>query len=202
YYDENRRWLSPSEVRTETDGTKRRAFHIETGKEVNIGPVEKMSKSKKNTVDPDIFTAHYGADTARWFMLSDSPPERDVQWSDEGVQGAWRFIQRVWRLVNEAAEVISGAGNDGDAKPGEAAEALRRAAHRSLHAVAEEIDGLRFNRAVATIYEFANTISATLQNKKAMGEPGIRPALREALHFLIHAINPMMPHLAEECWAR
>ena len=98
-------YAEPAEVKIDTGGNGRRASLLATGEEVRIGPIEKMSKSKRNTVDPDDIIASYGADVARWFMLSDSPPDRDVIWSDERVQGASRFAQRLWRLVNEAAEV-------------------------------------------------------------------------------------------------
>jgi leucyl-tRNA synthetase len=202
YFDSKRRWLSPADVRTETEGGTRRAFLIETGEEIGIGPVEKMSKSKKNTVDPAIFTAHYGADTARWFVLSDSPPERDVLWTDEGAQGAWRFIQRVWRLVNEAAELMAESDAPPPAQFSDAAMALRRAAHKALHNVEQDIEALRFNRAVAAIYDFANSIGAALQDKRGLRDASMAFSLREAAHFLAHMINPMMPHLAEECWAR
>ena len=97
-------WVTPAEVKIEVDGNARRAVLLATGEDIEIGPIEKMSKSKKNTVDPDDIIASYGADVARWFMLSDSPPDRDVIWSDERVQGAARFVQRLWRLVNESAD--------------------------------------------------------------------------------------------------
>ncbi|MGA0596984.1 leucine--tRNA ligase [Enterovirga sp. CN4-39] len=187
YRDQAGNWVQPSEVRIEAEGGARRAFHVKTSEPVEIGSIEKMSKSKKNTVDPDDIIASYGADTARWFMLSDSPPERDVIWTEEGVQGAWRFVQRVWRLVGEVAE----AGTDGGAGP----ESLRRAAHKTLAAIQEDIDGLRFNRAVARIYELANAIGSELQ----AGHGG-SAAAREATRILVQLIAPMMPHLAEECW--
>src|ERR1700754_3347204 len=101
--------VMPSEVTIEGMGDTRRAKLIATGEPVEIGPIEKMSKSKRNTVDPDDIIAAYGADTARWFMLSDSPPERDVNWTEKGVQGAWRFTQRLWRIVNESAEIAKAA---------------------------------------------------------------------------------------------
>ena len=202
YFDSENRWLSPADVAVRTEGGARKAFLRDTGQEVSIGSVEKMSKSKKNTIDPDTFTAHYGADTARWFMLSDSPPERDVLWSDEGVQGAWRFVQRVWRLVNETAELTEGAGASDTGAAGSEAVALRRAAHKALHAVEQDIEGLRFNRAIATAYDLSNTINAALQNRNGKPDGVTSAALREAVHFLVHMINPMMPHLAEECWAR
>jgi leucyl-tRNA synthetase len=160
-----------------------------------------MSKSKKNTIDPDIFTEHYGADTARWFMLSDSPPERDVLWTDEGAQGAWRFVQRAWRLISEALPLLPEPKAKAPAEYSPAAQALRRAAHKGLNAVAEDIEGLRFNRAIASVYEFANALSAALQDKAARGDASFGFALKEALTFFAHAINPIMPHLAEEGWS-
>ena len=124
-------WVEPGDVRIEVDGAQRRGFHVETGAPIEIGAIEKMSKSKKNVVDPDDIIASYGADTARWFMLSDSPPDRDVIWTDEGVQGAARFVQLLWRLVGEIAERT---GNRADAPPafGDVALTLRKASHRAL----------------------------------------------------------------------
>ncbi len=194
-------WLSPSEVRIEGEGESRRAIHIPTGKEVAIGSVEKMSKSKRNTVDPADIIAHYGADTVRWFMLSDSPPERDVQWTEAGVEGAWRLVQRLWRLVEEAAPQIAPAGDAKPANLGPDAQALRRAAHKALQTVTQDVQALRFNRAVAQVYELTNTLSAVLQ-KGAGDDPGTRWALREAFDILVQLVGPMMPHLGEECWAR
>ncbi len=202
YFDENQNWLNPVEVRVETVDGVRAAFLAEGKKKpVHIGSIEKMSKSKKNTVDPDIFTEHYGADTARWFMLSDSPPERDVLWTEEGAQGAWRFVQRAWRLLNEGLPLLPKAKAKAPVEFSAPAQALRRAAHKSLSAVADEIEGLRFNRAIASVYEFANALSAALQDKGAHTHPSFGFALREALVFFVHAINPIMPHLAEEGWA-
>ncbi|MDX2263354.1 MAG: leucine--tRNA ligase [Hyphomicrobiales bacterium] len=198
YRDGAGKWVSPDDVRIEGDGPTRRALTLD-GRPVEIGPAEKMSKSKKNVVDPDAFKAHYGADTARWFVLSDSPPERDVLWTDDGAQGAWRFIQRVWRIVDDAAE--KGA-KPGAPKPAEfSAEAmeLRRAAHRALDKVSRALDSLGFNRAIAAAYEFANAFSPALQGK---GDASLAFALREAAEFLTHIINPFMPHLGEECWSR
>jgi len=187
-------WVMPAEVRIESEGGTRRAFHVKQGIPIDIGPIEKMSKSKKNTVDPDGIIASYGADTARWFMLSDSPPERDVIWTEEGVQGAARFVQRVWRLVSEVAERPAPA----EAATGDSP--LRRAAHKTLAAVEENIEALRFNVAVARIYELANALQAALQEAR-ISEGGESDAVvREAARLLVHMIAPMMPHLAEECW--
>ncbi|MEX1153001.1 leucine--tRNA ligase [Parvibaculum sp.] len=196
YRDADGRWLPPSDVTIETAGGTRIAKRISDGAAVTIGSVEKMSKSKKNTVDPDDIIQQYGADTSRWFMLSDSPPERDVQWTDAGAEGAWRFTQRFWRLVtatpDELAEIGTATPNDFD----EASLALRRAAHKALDALTDDIENLRFNRAVARIYELANAISGFT----ASNEAG-KWAKREALEMMVLAAAPMMPHLAEECWA-
>ncbi|MER8701521.1 leucine--tRNA ligase [Mesorhizobium sp. M0768] len=195
----NGRWLAPSEVRLEDADGKRRAFEIATGEEAVIGPLEKMSKSKKNTVSPEEITDGYGADTARWFMLSDSPPERDVEWTDEGAAGAHRFIQRIWRLVSTAAESLAGVRPEA-AKDGEAGT-VSKAAHKILKSVGEDIEKLAFNRAIARIYELANALTVPL-NEAAEGKagPALQAACREAVEILVHLIAPVMPHLAEECW--
>jgi leucyl-tRNA synthetase len=185
-------------VRIEGEGASRKAIEISNGERVVIGSVEKMSKSRKNTVDLDDFVSRYGADVARWFVLSDSPPERDVIYTDVGVDGSRRFLQRIWRLIDQG---IEGAAEKGAPKP-EAfsadATALRRAAHKGLDQVARSIEGLRFNVAVAQVYEFTNVLGS------ALGKTGkdYAWAQREALEFLVQMIGPMMPHLAEESWAR
>jgi len=192
-------WVMPAEVKVEGLGGARRATLAATGEPIEIGSVEKMSKSKKNTVDPEDIIAAYGADTARWFMLSDSPPERDVIWTEEGVQGAWRFVQRLWRLVGEIAEVNAPAAHP-DAF-GERALVVRKAAHRALANVSDDIAKLRFNRCVAHIYEFANALSDAIGSAETAPSPDFAWALREAGDILVCLFHPMMPHLAEECWA-
>ncbi|MDX2308379.1 MAG: leucine--tRNA ligase [Hyphomicrobium sp.] len=198
YKSDDGRWLLPTEVAFEGDGDTRRATEVATGKPCAIGSIEKMSKSKKNLVDPDDIIAHWGADCARWFMLSDSPPERDVIWTEAGVQGAGRFIQRVWRLVNEIADRAPNSLAISPSGLGDAAMELRRATHKSIDAVGRNIESLRFNVAVAQMYEYSNAISAALPKS---GED-IDFALREAGEMLTRSLAPMMPHLAEECWAR
>lgn len=193
-------WIDTDQVRIEGEGADRRGIHVETGEAIAIGPVEKMSKSKRNTVDPEDIFAHYGADTLRWYMLSDSPPERDVQWTDAGVEGAWRFVQRLWRLMEDAVAQAAPVGTAMPAQFSEGALALRRASHKALSAVATDIEALRFNRAVAHIYEFANTLTATLSAGK--GGDDMAWAIREAAEFMVRLIGPMMPHLGEECWVR
>src|SRR5690606_28763295 len=131
--------------------------------------IEKMSKSKRNTVDPDDIIGSFGADTARWFMLSDSPPERDVIWTEEGVQGAWRFVQRLWRLNGEIAAAAAPAGAPRPAAFSEPALAIRKAAHGALAKVSEDVEKLRFNRCVAHVYEFANALQAALAARDGGG---------------------------------
>jgi leucyl-tRNA synthetase len=158
-----------------------------------------MSKSKKNTVDPDDIIETYGADVARWFMLSDSPPDRDVIWSDERVQGASRFVQRLWRLVNDSAELGKAAPAARPASFGADATALRKAAHGALDKVTTGIERLHFNVCLAHIREFANAFSETLQ-RPGQPAPDLTWAIREASQILVQLFSPMMPHLAEECW--
>ncbi len=168
-------WLSPDEVRRDGDDW----VHIESGHPVIPGRVEKMSKSKRNTVDPEPILAKYGADAVRWFMLSDSPPERDLEWSEGGIEGASRFVQRVWRLAS-------------DSKPAEGEdEALKRKVHRTVAAVGEAIEALQFNKAVAQLYE----LTTAIEKAKASH------SRNEAIRTLILLVAPGAPHLAEECWA-
>jgi len=192
-------WVEPANVKIEGLGEARSATLLATGEPIEIGSIEKMSKSKKNTIDPDDIIAAYGADTARWFMLSDSPPERDVIWTEEGVQGAWRFVQRLWRMVGEIGNVI-GPQSRPDTF-GADALAVRKAAHRALAAVSDDIAKLRFNRCVAHIYEFANALSDAIGHVETVPAPDLAWALREAGDILVRLFHPMMPHLAEECWA-
>ncbi|HZP78806.1 MAG TPA: leucine--tRNA ligase [Pseudolabrys sp.] len=198
YRTKSGEWVIPADVKIETVGEERHATLASTGEPVEIGSIEKMSKSKKNTVDPDDIIATYGADTARWFMLSDSPPDRDVIWTEEGVQGAWRFVQRLWRLVGEIAEVT--APTSRPPAFGAAALDVRKAAHRALAHVSEDIERLRFNRCVAHIYEFANTLSDAIGAIAKKPADDLAWALREAGDILVRLFHPMMPHLAEECW--
>jgi len=192
-------WVAPVDVVLETSGETRSATHLETGAPISIGSVEKMSKSKKNVVDPDEIVATYGADTARWFMLSDSPPERDVQWTEAGVEGASRFQQRIWRLVGDTVALRAQSEDLAPVAADEEAMALRRAAHRAVQQVADDIEGLRFNRAVAQIYELTNALVRS--SGLVSAAPAARlAALEEGVGYLVQLIAPMMPHLAETCW--
>jgi leucyl-tRNA synthetase len=195
-------WRSPGEIRIEGTTGNRRAFALEDGAPISIGPIEKMSKSKRNTVDPDEIIGAYGADTARWFMLSDSPPDRDVIWSEEGVQGAARYVQQIWRLVPELSELASGAAGFGrDITP--PALEIRKIVHAHLMRVQDHIERLRFNTAIAEIRKLTNALSTSvaLISDPSQITPDLRAAYAEALDVLIQMFAPMMPHLAEECWA-
>ncbi|MBA4801535.1 MAG: leucine--tRNA ligase [Euryhalocaulis sp.] len=183
------RWLTPDEVERREGGWVETA----SGETVTAGAIEKMSKSKKNVVDLDEFVDAYGADVARWFVLSDSPPERDVEYTEQGVEGAARFIQRVWALADATPEDAPGPLTVAEDAEGDALE-IRRAAHKAAAAVTEAIETFRFNVAVAQLYEFVNTL------RKIGGDHG--EARAEALGILIRLIAPFAPHLAEECWAR
>jgi leucyl-tRNA synthetase len=200
-YRANGEWVEPAEVKIDTVGEDRRATLAATGAPVEIGPVEKMSKSKRNTIDPADIMTGYGADVARWFMLSDSPPERDVEWTERGVQGAWRFTQRLWRLIVEAAEIAASAPTERPAQFGEAGLALRKASHGALAKVSDAIEKLHFNVCVAHIYEFANAFSGSIGSLEQSPSPDYRWAVKEAADILVRLFHPMMPHLAEECWA-
>jgi leucyl-tRNA synthetase len=195
----SREWVAPADIRIDELDGKRRAFLLTNNEEVAIGSIEKMSKSKKNVVDPDDIIASYGADTARFFVLSDSPPERDVIWSEAGVEGAHRFTQRLWRLISEAADALSAVA----AAPASEGEALpiSQVAHKTLKAVENDYDKLWFNKAVARIYELVNALAAPLTRVAAgEGDAAYRAAVRDAAEILIQLVAPMTPHLAEECW--
>ena len=201
YRGKDGEWLAPSEVRVEAEGNNRRAFLLAGDEPVEIGPNEKMSKSRRNTIDPDEIISTYGADTARWFMLSDSPPERDVIWTEAGVQGAFKQIQRLWRLVCDIDRVV---GRERPGKPahyGDEARRIRRMAHATLARIEDEIERLRFNVCIAAIYELANELSAAVGAiSDATVADDLRAAFAEAGDILVHCFAPMMPHLAEECW--
>ncbi len=188
----NGAWLYPDEIEKRLDGT---TVHRETGEAVTVGRVEAMSKSKRNTVDPGAIIARFGADTARWFILSDNPPERDMEWTESGAVGAYRFTQRLYRL----AETV-GAGDE--PVPDTfciAARTLRRISHRSIQTVTEALDGFAFNVAVARIYELSNAI-ADAERAVATGDDvdGLDWARREAVLIAARLVSPMMPHLAEQ----
>lgn len=196
----DREWVAPVDLRIEEAEGTRRAFLLSNGQEAKIGSIEKMSKSKKNVVDPDDIIGSYGADTARFFVLSDSPPDRDVIWSESGVEGAHRFVQRVWRLISEAADRLRSV-QPNPAKDGDAL-AVSQIAHKTLKAVQGDLDKLAFNKAIARIYELVNALAAPLTNVAAgQGDQAYVAAVRNAAEILVQLIAPMTPHLAEECWS-
>ncbi len=168
------RWLSPEEVAFDGDAVTT----LDGGTAVR-GRIEKMSKSKKNVVDPDPMFDRYGADALRWFMLSDSPPERDLEWSEDGIEGTWRFVNRIWRLFEMDGQ---SAGLD---------QALDKALHRAIAGIANDIEALHFNKAVAKVHELVNAIE----------KASLSASRDAAVAALPKLISPMLPHLAEEGWA-
>ena len=199
YKKQDGTFASPAEIDITGDGTTRSATLLSDGSTIEIGSIEKMSKSKRNTVDPDDIIGTYGADTARWFMLSDSPPDRDVIWSEEGVKGASRFVQRLWRMVNDAAAHGKSAPSAKPATFSPEALAVRKAAHGALDKVSTGVEKLQFNVCLAYIREFANAFGEALA-RPGTPAPDMCWALNEAATILVHLFAPMMPHLAEECW--
>ncbi len=189
YADAKGEWIEPAFVELSGEGAARKAAHAKTGETLKIGDIEKMSKSKKNVVAPeDIFEA-YGVDAARLFVMSDSPPERDVQWTTGGVEGAGRFVQRVWAEFENQPKAAPVTAPD---------ETLRRATHKLIRAVTESIEGFRFNSGIARLYEFLNI----LKDFKAEGaSPSVLAARADALAAFARLIAPFTPHLAEECWS-
>ncbi len=181
-------WVEPGNVRKEGAG----AVRISDGAPVTVGRSEKMSKSKKNTVDPQAIVGTYGADAARLFMLSDSPPERDLEWTDAGIEGAWRYLNRLWRLAGIARDIPTGpvpAGLDADPAM------VNRQIHRTIAAVSDDLERFRFNSAVARIRELTNAL-ADLDRKAAGGDA----VYRYGIEVVTRLVNPIAPHLAEEVW--
>ncbi len=197
YKSADGRWLYPEEVEFAAAPDGSRLARLKgTDQPVTIGRIEAMSKSKRNTVDPGAIIDKYGADTARWFILSDNPPERDMEWTEAGVAGAYRFSQRLYRLVANALAGLPPAGS-GPAEAEGAARKLRQTTHRTIVAVTEALESFAFNVAVARIHEFANAVS----DAETVADAGIGAARREALEALTRLVSPMMPHLAEELWS-
>ncbi len=192
YQDVDGNWLFPEEIAVQDpDGVPRDT----KGRPVVTGRLEKMSKSKKNVVGLDGIVDEYGADTARLYLLSDSPPERDLEWTDDGIEGIWRYVNRLWRMITEPAVALPppGAAIPDELDP--AARAARHAIHRTIAAVSEDLDKFRFNRGVAHIRELTNLLE-TLND----GSMGTAAVLREGFETAVQLFGPMMPHLGEELW--
>ncbi|QHL90033.1 leucine--tRNA ligase [Sphingomonas changnyeongensis] len=174
YQGPDGKWLSPDDIEKRDGG-----FVTRDGQPVTVGRVEKMSKSKKNVIDPTGIIDAYGADAVRWFVVSDSPPERDLEWSVNGIEGASRFVNRVWRLVTA---MDAATGDD---------EALERRRNQTIAGVAADIEALAFNKAIAKLYEFTGAVEKAAPSA----------ARNMAIRTLVLLVAPMMPHLAEEAWA-
>jgi leucyl-tRNA synthetase len=193
YKDADGHWLFPEQVDKQPDGT---LVEVGSGRPVALGRSEKMSKSKKNVVDPARIIDTYGADTARLFMLSDSPPERDLDWTEAGIDGAFRYLNRLWRMVGTETDRLPPPGAAAPDAFGPAADRLRRLTHKTVAAVADDLDRFHFNKAVARIRELTNAVA-----ELPASDTGAAWALREGLETVVRLIGPMMPHLGEELWA-
>ncbi len=195
YQSETGDWLFPEEVASDDTGR----LVDGGGRPVVPGRHEKMSKSKKNVVGLDAIVDTYGADTARLYLLSDSPPERDLEWTETGIEGIWRYVNRLWRMVSEPPVPLPPSGGAIPAPLPPVLAAARRATHQTIAQVTDDLDKFRFNRAVARIRELTNTLEE-LPAALLASEPGAAAVLREGLETLTRLVGPMMPHLAEEMW--
>ena len=199
YRDENGKWLYPDEVEITGYKSARALEGAQGGSAVTVGRSEKMSKSRKNVVDPESIIETYGADTARLFMLSDSPPDRDLDWTEAGIEGAWRYVNRLWRMVNQASAppgtFLAAIGVTRPDALGEHSQAVLKIIHRTIVAVSDDLDKFHFNRAVARIRELTNELEDLSPE-----EEGADWVMRQGLETAVYLIGPMMPHLAEELW--
>ena len=193
FRDESGNWVLPDNVKTEEQNT---LTHYKSGEKIIRGRSEKMSKSKKNVVDPKLIIDSYGADTARLFMLSDSPPDRDLDWTDSGVEGAWRYLNRFWRMVSEPNIELPLLNTPKPDFFEEEVYDIYRIIHKTIAGVTEDLERFHFNKAVARIRELTNTLESLKPNKK-----GADWVLRFGLETLVYLIAPMTPHIAEEAWS-
>jgi len=192
YKDADGKWLFPTEVEKAEDGS---LTQLGSGRPVTQGRSEKMSKSKKNVVDPAGIIDSYGADTARLFMLSDSPPERDLDWTEAGIDGAFRYVNRLWRMVVVPGIALPAPGTAQPASFGDGALKVRRQIHKTIALVGDDLDRFHFNKAVARLRELTNSLAELSDQDESAGW-----VLREGLEALTRLIGPMLPHLAEELW--
>ena len=197
YRNQNGKWLSPNEVREEKKENNKRILKcIKTGMNIDIGPSIKMSKSKKNVVDPEDIIEQFGADTARWFMMSDSPPERDVEWTNAGVEAAWRHLQKVWRIAckiyDEGKEIKDKKEFTLKLTENQEDNDLISASQNSINNVTNCLTNFSFNKAVAHMYELTNFIS----NSNATY--GVKEYSIKTLALLM---QPITPHLSQEIWS-
>jgi leucyl-tRNA synthetase len=191
YQSETGEWLFPEEVETTADGR----LVDNAGRPVTAGRHEKMSKSKRNVVGLDAIVDTYGADAARLYLLSDSPPERDLDWTETGIEGIWRYVNRLWRLVSEPPVPLPPPGCAVPSALPPSVASVRRTVHKTIAAVTDDLDKFRFNRAVARIRELTNAL-----DELPPAELGAPEVLREGVETLARLLGPMMPHLAEEMW--
>jgi leucyl-tRNA synthetase len=184
YKDQSGKWLYPADIEFAGNAV----YKKDDKSPVTVGRIEKMSKSKKNTVDPVEILETYGADAARLFILSDSPPERDLEWTESGIEGAWKYVNRLWRL----AVLLDGEGKEAGKAD---SDAMRRKIHKTIHEMTQDLDRFHFNKSVARLRELSNALE---DFTNAGGDAAVR---REGLEVIIKLMAPMMPHLAEELWA-
>ncbi len=187
YKNQSNEWIEPSMVTKNNDG----CFHIQTKEALAIGSPEKMSKSKKNVIDPDTIIKEYGADTARWFVLSDSPPDRDIFWSESGVEAAGKFIRKIWNTILHLDDL----SKKKETNINSASQNLRGENHKTLSKVSSDLDSLSFNKVIASLYSYVGDISKIKEDDCINSE-----TLEEAIYFLIIMLNPITPHMAEEAW--
>ena len=192
FRNESKEWVYPEEVEKKGQEYVQKS----TGEKVSVGDIESMSKSKKNVIDPESIINMYGADAARWFMLSDSPPEKDINWTDSGINGAWKICQKIWAMVLLHKDSLSSDFRGGNIVFDDQALDLIKVVHQNLHAITQSIENFQMNVAIARVFEIVNAISKfKIQSEKD------EIAIRESLYILIRVIEPMIPHLAEECWS-
>ena len=193
YRDSGGNWVLPEEIQKTPDGSYRR---IDNGSSVTVGRTEKMSKSRKNVVDPELIIQEYGADTARLFMLSDSPPNRDLDWTASGIEGAWRYVNKLWRMASEPQMPLVERNLAMPNKIGHSVEKVRRSVHQTTAAVGKDLDSFHFNKAVARIRELTNLLD------ELSNDDGAGWVYRHGMETVTKLIAPMLPHLAEEMWQK